>query len=233
MKFIVDKIWNFLVLVLWLVYLFREYILFSTLWLVLRFAILKGKKPGCLFSFKISKLDGWKYSTAFLFKQKNWVQNSETPRKFKMKFPFLIHSKISNFQSFRGFFASFYFTMRWPTQSYTYIPSTINTWSMFWHTKWDWVWCKMINHGLNHGLFSLPFKFFEWKCILNLQIVTYITKNLSMCKQVYEKTSPFLSAQMTILSGSFLVFIVLRIYNFVTIADLMETYTQSKEVGLV
>ena len=127
--------------------------------LVLRFAILKEKKPGCLFSFRISKVDGWKYSTAFVFKQKN----CESPKKFEMKFPFLIHSKISNFQCFRGFFASFYFTMRWPMQSYTYIPSTINTWSMFWHTKWDWVYGKMINHGL----FSLPFKFFEWKCILN------------------------------------------------------------------
>ena len=131
--------------------------------LVLRFSIWKVKRPGCLFSFIISKLDGWKCLTAFVIRQKNWVLNCECPKKFEMKFPFLIHSKISNFQSFRGFFASFYFTMRWPTQSYTYIPSTINTWPMFWHTKWDWMYGKMINHGL----FSLPFNFFEWKCILN------------------------------------------------------------------
>ena len=52
-------------------------------------------------------------------------------------------------------------------------------------------------------------------------------------KQVCQKPAHFLSAQMAILSSSFSVLIVLGIYNFVTIADLMETYTQSKEVGLV
>ena len=36
-----------------------------------------------------------------------------------------------------------------------YIPSTINTWFMLWHTKWGLVCSKMVNHGL----FSLPFKF--------------------------------------------------------------------------
>ena len=39
-------------------------------------------------------------------------------------------------------------------------PSTINTWIMFWHTKWGLVCNEMINHGLNHGLFSLPFQVF-------------------------------------------------------------------------
>ena len=38
-----------------------------------------------------------------------------------------------------------------------YIPSTIKTLLMFLHTKWGLVCSKIINHGLNYGLFSLPF----------------------------------------------------------------------------
>ena len=34
---------------------------------------------------------------------------------------------------------------------------------MFWHTKCSLVCSKMINHGLNHGLFSLPFIFWGVK----------------------------------------------------------------------
>ena len=49
-----------------------------------------------------------------------------------------------------------------------FIPSTMNICLMFWHTKWGLVCCtKMINHGINQWLFSLHFKIFGWKCIVN------------------------------------------------------------------
>ena len=47
-----------------------------------------------------------------------------------------------------------------------YMPSTINTWLMFWHTKWGLVHCEIINHGLNMSYYFQLFKFLG--CILKL-----------------------------------------------------------------
>ena len=48
-----------------------------------------------------------------------------------------------------------------------YILSTINTLLMPY--KWGLVCSKMINHGLNHGLFSLPFNFLGLKMLSDLK----------------------------------------------------------------
>ena len=83
----------------------------------------------------------------------------------------------------------------------------------------DCVYCKALNHGL---LLSL-FKFFEWENILNwlensglksrflfcliFQVFCYVQANLP-------ETSPFLSAQMALVSTFFQMFIVLGMYNY-------------------
>ena len=66
----------------------------------------------------------------------------------------------------------------------------------------DCVCSKMLNHGINHGLFLSPLKLFGWKYILN------------WIKAILPETSPFLSDQMAVLSSFFKMFIVLGMYNF-------------------
>ena len=41
-----------------------------------------------------------------------------------------------------------------------YIPSTVNTDYLLWHTKIVCCVCSILNHGLNHGLLFSLFKFF-------------------------------------------------------------------------
>ena len=69
-----------------------------------------------------------------------------------------------------------------------------------------------INHGLNLGLISLPFRFFGSKGIQNwlekFRLIIKIVIVLLMYKQVYQKSAYFLSAQMADLSRSFSVFIM-------------------------
>ena len=69
----------------------------------------------------------------------------------------------------------------------------------------------MLNHGLNHGLFLSLFKFlFEIQAIL-------------------PETSPFLSAQMAVLSSFFQMFIVLGMYNFALGAKLLPNSSRDKK----
>ena len=83
---------------------------------------------------------------------------------------------------------------------------------------------KIINHGLNHGLFLSLFKFLGCKIILNLFETSVLKSRLIYCLRFQvvlldveanlPETSPFLSAQMALLSTFFQVFIVLGMYNF-------------------
>jgi putative flippase GtrA len=84
----------------------------------------------------------------------------------------------------------------------------------------DCVCSKMLNYGLNHGLFLSLFKFFAWKYILNWinsgykKVVCYIVSDLWILLEIQAilpETSLFLSAQLAVLSSFFQMFIVLGI----------------------
>ena len=81
--------------------------------------------------------------------------------------------------------------------------------------------CRILNRGLNHGLYLSLFKFFGWKYVEWIQDKKIRLLNIfrpQVCffevQAILPETSPFLSAQMAVLSSFFQMFIVLRMYNF-------------------
>jgi hypothetical protein len=75
----------------------------------------------------------------------------------------------------------------------------------------------MLNHGLNHGLFLSLVKFFLTK--IHSKFNKFRVKKLDLrflleIQAILPETSPFLSAQMAVLSSFFQMFIVLGMYNF-------------------
>ena len=84
----------------------------------------------------------------------------------------------------------------------------------------DCVCSKTLNHGLNHGLFLSLFKFFWMKIHSKLNKfriknrLLYCFRFLLEIQAILPKTSPFLSAQIAVLSSFFQMFIVLGMYNF-------------------
>ena len=85
----------------------------------------------------------------------------------------------------------------------------------------DCVFSKILNNGLNHGLFFPLFKFFGWKNILNLleNSDSYFVSYFSFTKPVH-----FLSAQMALVSTFFQMFIVLGMYNFDSSPNVLSAY---------
>ena len=87
----------------------------------------------------------------------------------------------------------------------------------------DYVCSKVLNHGLNHGLCFFTFQVF-WMIIhpkLNKfrlkRLDGYIVSDLRFLfkiQAILPETSPFLFAQMTVLSSFFQMFIVLGMHNF-------------------
>ena len=101
------------------------------------------------------KLEGWILSATFVLNKTLNPKLCENPKKLELKFPFLIHSKFQTSKVFVVFLLPF--ILRWDDQCKVIHPKyTMNTWLIFWNCKWDWEYGKMINHGSNHGLFSVP-----------------------------------------------------------------------------
>ena len=107
-----------------------------------------------------------------------------------------------------------------------YIPSMYSKhWPYTVASTIDCVCSKMLNNGLNHGLFLSLFKFFWMKIHSKLKkfrikkkLDCYIVSDLRFLLEIQAilpETSPFLSAQMAVLSSFFQMFIVLGMYNFV------------------
>ena len=100
----------------------------------------------------------------------------------------------------------------------------------------DCVCSKMLNHGLNHGLFLSLFKFFGWKYIQiewiqnKRKIYCYTVSDLRFLlkiQAILPETSPFLFAQMAVLSSSFQMFIVLGMYNFAFLLPYLTLFCEN------
>jgi hypothetical protein len=75
----------------------------------------------------------------------------------------------------------------------------------------------VLNHGLNHGLLLSLFKILDESTFRIKKLDFYIVSNLRFfleIQAILPETSPFLSAQMAVLSSFFQIFIVLGMYNF-------------------
>ena len=70
--------------------------------------------------------------------------------KFKSLMDFSLHLDVHCSAVLRGQLSPRLHRVAQPLlQAKFYIPSTINTWQMFWHTIWGLVCSKMVNHGLS------------------------------------------------------------------------------------
>ena len=79
---------------------------------------------------------------------------------------------------------------------------------------------RVLDHNLNHGLFLSLFKFCWLNSKLNLRKLgsnsglQYCLRFQVLLDLYLSEASPFLSAQLAVLSSFFQVFVVLGMYNF-------------------